>query len=292
MGRRSYWLPALAVGFVALAALSRRKERRTIGGDWPVNLAHRGASRRYPENTLESFRAALADGAGGLETDARLTRDGHVVLIHDDTVDRTTDGSGPVREMALEELRRLDAGCRFLDGGGESFRGRGLRVPTLREIYDEFPQTPLNIEIKASSPGMEEAVYKVLWDAGAGDWTLIASYRHGVIERFRRVSGGAVATAASRREIEIFFLLHWLRLSWLLRPAYVALQVPVEHRGLRILTPRFIRDAHRIGVRVDVWTIDDPHEMRWLLDLGVDVVMTNRPAVLAAVIEERSLRPS
>ena len=289
MRRRIYWKIALA-GLALLAVIMRRGERRTIGGDWPVNLAHRGDSLRYPENTLEAFRAALDGGAGGIETDVHLTRDGYLVLIHDDVVDRTTDVSGLVREMTLEEVRRLDAGYWFVDGPGESFRGRGLRVPTLREVYEEFPGVSANVDIKEALPGIEAAVLELVRDAGAEEKTVIASKRHGVVERFRRLSGGSVATAASQREIAIFLLLHRIRLAWLLRPAYVALQVPVEYLGIQILTPRFVRDAHRIGVRVDVWTIDDPLEMRRMLDLGVDVVMTNRPATLAGVISERKAR--
>jgi glycerophosphoryl diester phosphodiesterase len=243
-----------------------------------------------PENTMEAFRAAIEDGAGGIETDAHMTRDGHVVLIHDDTVDRTTDGTGAVREMSLDELQTLDSGYWFMDETGVSHRGRGAWVPTLREVYEEFPGVPINIEIKERVPGLEEAVLGEILLAGAEERTLIASSRHGVVERFRRISASRIPTAASRWEIEVFIALHALRLTWLLRPSYIALQVPVEHRGIRIVTPRFIEAAHRLGVRVDVWTIDQPDEMRWLLGLGVDVVMTKRPAVLAEVIRDRMAR--
>ncbi len=243
-----------------------------------------------PENTMESFRAAIEDGAGGIETDAHMTRDGHVVLIHDDTVDRTTDGTGAVREVSLDELQTLDAGWQFLDDSGVSGEGRGMRVPTLPEVYREFPGVSINIDIKESLLGLEEAVLREILLAGAEDRTLIASFRHRVVERFRRISDAGIPTAASRWEIGVFMVLHTLRLTGLLRPSYVALQVPVEHRGIRIVAPRFIEAAHRLGVRVDVWTIDDPRQMRWLLDLGVDAIMTNRPAVLAKVLRDREAR--
>lgn len=275
-----------------LAILARRSKRPPVAGAWPVNLAHRGASARVPENTMEAFRAAIEDGAGGLETDAHLTCDGSVVLIHDDTVDRTTDGSGAVRALDLAEIQDLDAGYGLVDGAGDSYRGRGVRVPTLAEVYGEFPGVPINIDIKKGVPGIEEAILREIRLAGAERRTLIASFRHGVIERFRRVCEGTVPTAASRFEIEVFMVLHALRLTRLIRPSYKALQVPVKHRGVRIVTPRFIEAAHNLGVRVDVWTIDDPYEMRRLLDLGVDVVMTNRPATLASVLRDiRAFRP-
>jgi glycerophosphoryl diester phosphodiesterase len=273
----------------ALVVAFRRKEKGRPPGPWPANLAHRGASARAPENTLEAFRMAVEQGAGGLELDVHATRDGEIVVIHDATVDRTTDGSGAVADMALDELRRLDAGYRFSPDGGLTFpyRGRGLRIPTLAEVYEEFPDAPVNADIKERRAGAEEAVLRVIERAVAEARTLVASNDHAVVRRFRRASGGRIPTAASRREIAAFYLMSRSRLEALGRPAYDALQVPVEHRGIELVTPRFLRAAHSRGVRVDVWTINDPGEMRRLLDLGVDVIMTDRPGVLAGLLEER-----
>jgi glycerophosphoryl diester phosphodiesterase len=278
-------------GVTALAAYLAylRRGTRKLQDDWPVNFAHRGASARAPENTLEAFRLAVEAGAIGLELDVHVTRDGEVVVIHDPTVDRTTDGSGAVAAMTLEELGRLDAGYGFSSDGGGTFpyRGRGLRVPTLAEVYAEFPDARVNADIKEESQGAEEAVLRVIRAAGAEGRTLIASTNHPVIRRFRRVSEGRVATAASRREIAAFYFLSRLRLEALVRPLYAALQVPVEHLGFTLVTPRFIAAAHSRGVRVDVWTINEVAEMRRLLDLGVDMLMTDRPETLEDLLAER-----
>ncbi len=273
-------------GMLAAVTL-RRGEARAVRGDWPANFAHRGASARAPENTLEAFRLGVEAGAGGLELDVHMTLGGEIVVIHDPTVDRTTNGSGAVARMTLGEIQSLDAGYRFSPDGGSTYpyRGRGLRVPRLAEVYEEFPDAPVNIEIKRAQSGVEEAVLKVIREAGAVGRTLVASNRHGVVRRFRRLSGGRILTAASRREIARFYLLSRLRLERLYRPAYDALQVPPEYRGTRVVTPRFLEAAHDRGVRVDVWTINDPGEMRRLLDLGVDVIMTDRPEALAGVLE-------
>jgi glycerophosphoryl diester phosphodiesterase len=276
-------------GTTALAAVAYlRRGTRTLEDDWPVNFAHRGASARAPENTLEAFRLAVEAGASGLELDVHVTRDGEVVVIHDPTVDRTTDGSGAVSAMTLEEMRRLDAGYDFSPDGGRTFpyRGRGLTVPTLAEVYAEFPDARVNADIK-EAPGAEEAVLRVMRGAGAEGRTLIASTDHPVIRRFRRVSEGRVATAASRREIAAFYFLSRLRLEALVRPQYAALQVPVEHHGITIVTPRFVAAAHSRGVRVDVWTINEVAEMRRLLDLGVDMLMTDRPEALEDLLAKR-----
>lgn len=283
-------LVAGSLGAFVVVAL-RRGGARTLDNDWPVNFAHRGASARAPENTLEAFRLAAEDGAGGLETDVHVTRDGHVVAIHDDAVDRTTDGSGRVSKMTLAELRNLDAGYRFTPDGGATlpYRGEGARVPLLAEVLGEFPDLAVNLDIKEEQPGVEEAVLRVIEEAGAEDRTLVVSEHTPVVGRFRRLSGGRVRTGASRGESRLFYYLIGLRLERLLRPPYDALQVPVRHGDRELVTPRFLEAAHGMGVRVDVWTIDEPAEMRRLLDLGVDVVMTNRPGVLAGVLRGRGL---
>ena len=278
-------ITALLAVFVAFAL--RKRETRTPRENWPANLAHRGASALAPENTLEAFRVAVEAGAGGLELDVHMTLDKEIVVIHDVTVDRTTNGSGAVAEMTLEELRTFDAGYRFSPDGGRTYpyRGKRLRVPTLAEIYEEFPIVSVNIDIKEGQPGIEERVMEVI--RGGEERTLVVSNHHAVVRRFRKVSRGPISTGASRLEIGAFYLLSRLLLEWLARPAYEALQVPVEHEGITLVTPRFLEAAHSRGVRVDVWTINDPGEMRRLLDLGVDVLMTDDPGTLADLLEER-----
>ena len=228
-------------------------------------------------------------GAGGLELDVHVSRDGEIVVIHDPTVDRTTEGFGAVAGMTLGELRNLDARYRFSPDGGRTYpyRGRGVGIPTLAEVYEEFPAACVNIEIKEAQPGVEGAVAEIIREAGAEERTLVVSNRHGVVKRFREVSGGRVSTGASRREIRDFYLLSRLRLERLFRPPFEALQVPVDYRGISLVTPRFVKAAHARGARVDVWTINDPGEMRRLLDLGVDGVMSDLPEALADVLEER-----
>jgi glycerophosphoryl diester phosphodiesterase len=288
--RKRFLIAATAVlsgAFVAVSLLKR--ERRAALRPWPSSFAHRGASARAPENTLEAFRLAVEAGAGGLELDVRMTRDGEVVVIHDATVDRVTDGSGTVAGMTLDEVRRLDAGYGFSSDGGRTFpyRGRGVRIPTLAEVYEGFPDTCVNADIKEAQPEAEEAVLSVIREADAEGRTLVASTDHAVLRRFRKVSEGRVSTGASRREIAAYYVLSRLHLEALVSPAYEALQVPVEHRGIKLVTPRFVRAAHSRGARVDVWTINDAAEMSRLLDLGVDVIMTDRPELLESLLRKR-----
>jgi glycerophosphoryl diester phosphodiesterase len=290
MGRRWFVLAVLVAlgGFVA--ATLRRREPRTFRGDWPVNFAHRGDSTRAPEHTLEAFRKAIEAGAGGLELDVHLTRDGQVVVIHDATVDRTTGGSGALATTTMGALREMDAGYGFsLDEGlTYPYRGKGLGVPTLAEVLEEFPDVAINIDIKEIQHGDEAVVLQVLRKAGAQARALVVSKYHADVKRVREISGASVATGASRREVGVFYLLSRLRLEGLLTPDYDALQVPVHYGGLALVTRRFVEAAHSRGVRVDAWTVNDPDEMHRLLDLGVDVVMTDLPGTLAGVLAERS----
>lgn len=290
--RRKWTLLALLVSSLCILviAASRRKSSRasaeqTPAGKKPIVFAHRGASADFPENTLAAFGAGLAEGASHLEMDVHMTRDGHVLVIHDGSVARTTDGSGFVRDMTLAELQSLDAGGRFsADGSTRPFRGRGIHMPALGEVFREFSEARVNLEIKEARAGIEEAVLREIEAAGAEERTLVAAEKHAVLRRFRKLAGEKVATAASRREIRAFLLLSWLGLEGLARPSYVALQVPTQYRGVPIVTRRFLAAARRRGVRVDVWTINDPEEMRRLLDLGVGGIMSDRPGVLVRVL--------
>jgi glycerophosphoryl diester phosphodiesterase len=293
MSRRHFVLISLAGLACFVALILRKGRRRSIRGEWPVNLAHRGASDMAPENTIEAFRLAVEAGAGGLELDVHMTRDGHIVVIHDATVARTTSGSGAVSEMTLHELRKLDAGHNFRPDGGPTrpYRGRGVRVPTLGEVLEEYPGVAVNIDIKAGTPGIEETVFGVLREANALRRAIVVSTPHSTVKRFRKVSGGHVSTGGSKWEIGLFYVLSRLRLERLVRPAYDALQVPLRHRGILVVTPRFVRAAHARGVRVDAWTINDADEMRRLLGLGVDVIMTDRPGTLAEVLDRSGSDP-
>jgi glycerophosphoryl diester phosphodiesterase len=293
LGAGVFALGLVAGGAGALVAgrLARRggAVRAPTPMGWPVNFAHRGGRKVVPENTIEGFREAVALGPVVLELDVQTSADGHVVVIHDDLVDRTTDGTGPVGRMTLAELQALDAGYRFTPDEGTTFpwRGRGVRIPTLEAVYREFPDRPVNIELKSDRPGTEQAVWRVIEAAGAQARTLVVADSGAAIERFRAVSAGTVATGASKGEFAAFRLLGLLRLSRLYDTPFQAIQPPDTYKGVRVVTPGLVRDAHRRGLRIDVWTVDEEDDMRRLLDWGVDGIMTDRPDVLAGVLEGR-----
>lgn len=251
----------------------------------PVNIAHRGGKFIAPENTIVGFQEGFWAGADVLEFDVHLTADGHLVVIHDDEVDRTTDGTGLVRETTLQEIKQFDAGYEFTDDGGETYpyRGHGITVPTLEEVYQAFPEAPVNVEIKEDQPGIEQALWQAIEEAEAADRTLVVARKMSVINRFREVCGARVATGSSIREIGAFILWSHLFPGWSLRTSYQALRVPKE-----IVTPVFVQAAHRSGLRVDVWIVNTEWHMRRLLSYGVDGIMTDHPDVLNRGLEGRA----
>ena len=254
----------------------------------PMLVAHRGGSRLAPENTLAAFRQARDRWrADMLEMDVRLTRDGELIVIHDPSVDRTTDGTGLVCELTLAEIRALDAGYRFTDlSGGHSFRGRGVRVPTLEEVLVELTDVWINVECK--EPPAAGPLAEVVARHGAEDRVLIAAES----ERSRRGAAGYPGPwGVSRRQGLLFFALHRLPGGSPYTPSADILQVPERWKGLRVVTPRFVREAHRLNIPVQVWTVDEEADMRRLLDWGVDGIQTDRPDVLARVLTERIGRP-
>jgi len=268
--------------------------RAFLQGPLPIAFAHRGGAKLWPENTMLSFEKAAGLGYRYLETDVHLTKDGVLVTVHDTTVDRTTDGSGLVRALPLAELKRLDAGYRFSPDGGRTypFRGRDVTIPTLAEVVEAFPHVFLNIDLKQHDAALIEAMASFVEERGLHDRLLIASFEDGIIQAFRRRTEGRVATAAAAWETRRFWLASRLGLTKLIRPAYDALQVPPRMGRLTVVDRRLLASAHRRGLQVHVWDVDEPAEMRRLLALGVDGIMSDRPDLLLEALAEYVAGPA
>lgn len=256
----------------------------------PVVFGHRGAAGERPENTLESFRHGAASGAAALESDLHLTADGEVVLMHDPLVDRTTNGKGPVAGFDLRHLRALDAGYRFTADGGQTFpfRGQGLRVPTLAQFLGAFPDMPVNFEIKDRNRALVEKTVDLIAAAGRDDGILLTAEDNVTMRMLRGYAaktGSRVALGASKAEAMRF--LASVHLGAAPPPGVMALQVPRAFRALGhtvpVVTPAFIGHAHKHGIKVHAWTINDPAEMVELRRLGVDGIFTDFPASAARV---------
>lgn len=258
-----------------------------------LNYAHQGGAREGPSSTLAGMRTALAAGADALELDVHCTVDGELVVCHDETVDRTTEGSGRISEMTLADVQRLDNAYWWRPGelvdhevGPWPLRGRAAadadyRIPTLRAVLEAFPGVFLNLDIKEAT-GYEGLLAEVLREHGRTDDVIVASFHDIATERFAAVAPEIGTSAGTNATAEFFFAVRDGKPPP--TRGHVALQVPPTYGDTVIVEERFVAAAHEAGVAVHVWTIDEPDEMRRLIGLGVDAIITDRPSVLAEVL--------
>lgn len=260
------------------------------GGEITV-VGHRGAAGAVPENTVPGLEHAREVGVDAVEVDLQATADGRLVLLHDATVDRTTDGSGPVEAMTLEETRRLDAGHGFTPDRGRSFpfRGEGVAIPTLDEAMEAAGDLPVVLEAKSA----RSARLLCDWlDANRrdADRVMVAGpglSAAGVVEEAGR---RARWRCASEGELRPYVLLGKIGLGGPFAPDVDALLVPERRRLVKIVTRRLVPRAHRDGLGVHVWTVNRADRMRRLLDLGVDGLLSDVPARVRRVVDERAAR--
>jgi len=281
----------LAVVYLAGAAFGEPRAARPYYAEFLADRvhvhAHQGGDHLWPGNTMLAFENAVALGVDVLELDTHVTADGVVVVIHDDTVDRTTDGSGAVAAMTLEELRDLDAAYRWRPPGGADgvfpHRGEGHVVPTLAEVLEAFPTVGVNIDMKALEPRVPQLTCDVVRAAGRSDSVMVASFHDANLATFRQACP-EVATSAGPGEVRDFYAFNLAFLGRWTLPAADAFQVPVRQGSIEVVTPRMVRGLRERNVRLDVWTINDEAEMRRLLDLGVSGIITDRPDLALALL--------
>lgn len=235
----------------------------------PIAFAHRGGAGDWPENTMPAFEHAVALGYRYVETDVHVTADGVLVAFHDERLDRVTDRTGLIRELPWSEVAeaRVD--------GREP-------IPLLADILGTWPHLRVNIDPKHDSA--VEALADVLVRTDAVGRVCVGAFSDRRIERLRSMLGPALCTGMGPAAIA---RLRAASYGWPDHPAEDCAQVPVRKGRIPIVDDRFVRTAHRLGVQVHVWTIDDPVEMGRLLDLGVDGIMTDRPGILKDVLERR-----
>lgn len=254
----------------------------------PLVIAHQGGDGIWPGDTMYAFEKAVEIGADVLEMDAHITKDGHIVLMHDETVDDTTDGTGLIEEMALDDLKQLDAAYEWSNDGGQTFpyRGQGIQVPTLDELFQKFPQMRYVIEIKLTKNPIDQPLCDLIRQHGMQDKVVVASFHDEAMQNFRATCP-EVATSASRGEVTKFVILGKVFLSGLVRPEYQSIQPPFdpeESYNIPIMTKRFIREAHAKNVRVEPWTVNDPELMKQYIEWGVDGIITDRPDLLVEIL--------
>ena len=315
-------LLALLASVVPASAADTRLVDRSIVVDNPwlerrvLNIAHRGGADELPENTLYAFSESMRLGVDMLESDIYRTADGEIVVNHDATVDRTTNGSGAIADMTLAELQSLDAAHWYVPGRGTpkdavpddyEFRGmatgevplteeleeagyapQDFRIPTLREVLERFPDVPINIELKTgppADPSMARDLADLLAELGRTDDVVVASFQDQVLHEFKLYAPD-VHTAPALGETAVLKGTSMAVVPGTPHPLHRVYQVPIAFSGVTVVDADFVADAHANGMAVHVWTVDDEEEMRYLIDIGVDGIMTDRPSLLESVIQD------
>lgn len=261
--------------------MSTRRPPPVFAADRRLVFAHRGGARLAPENTLPAIANGLALGADGLEIDVQLSADGVPVVIHDRTLDRTTDRSGPVQALTADELARVDAGFHFTVGEAHPFRGQGIGVPTLEAVLRLHPDTRLIVEMKGGEPELARAVAASLKRAGAVERACVGSFYQRSIDTLR-AEHPEIVTSASQEEARWTLHRSWVRWPWTRERPYAAFQVPERAGRLRVVSPGFVRHVHREGQVLQVWVVNERSAVLRLLDWGVDGIISDVPDVAVA----------
>jgi glycerophosphoryl diester phosphodiesterase len=243
----------------------------------PLILAHRGARRQAPENTMAAFRLAAEMGADGVELDVQLSKDGEAVVIHDFNVDRTTNGSGPVKDLTLVELQRLDAGSWY------SAEYATQRIPTLAQVLQEFgPRLILNIELKKAIPhanGLEAEVVRLIEDTNLTSRVIISSFNPLALWRVRRLNPNMSTGLLYEPDQPIYLRGRWLQ---------PLVQPQALHPRWDMINEQFVTRSHQHGLAVRPWTCNEPDAMRRLIDWHADAIITDCPDLLYDLLNSRS----
>jgi glycerophosphoryl diester phosphodiesterase len=285
-------LAVLFLAFIASVIVNPRASSHPYyeGAERPLVIAHQGGDGIWPGDTMYAFEKAVEIGADVLEMDAHITKDGHIVLMHDETLDDTTDGTGLIDAMTLEELKQLDAAHDWSDDGGQTYpyRGSGIQVPTLDELFQKFPHMRYVIEIKLTDNPIDRALCDLIREYNMQDKVLIASFHDDAMQTFRKTCP-EVATSASRGEVTRLVLLGKMLLSGFVVPQYQSVQPPFdpqESLNIPIMTERFIREAHAKNIAVEPWTVNDPELMKQYIEWGVDGIITDRPDLMVEILNK------
>lgn len=299
MGKKTkIGLTAVAVGAAAWAGSKAfmnplsRPDKEVLNYDQPVILAHRGGAGIAPENTMAAFTKSAELGVHGFEIDIRLTDDEEIIVFHDEYLDRTTDGAGKVADMTLEKLRSFELGYHFTDlEGQQSYRGKGERVVTLRELLDKFPQMHINIDMKDSPETYEGSLlpsklWRLIESLNVQDRVVVTSFYDEQIDRFNLYAQNRIALGAGENEVKKAYSAFTSQFGHLYQPRADVFQIPVKSSLFRLDSPRFIAFLESRNVPVHYWTIDEADVMRTLITAGAKGIITDRPDIAVEVLAE------
>ncbi len=248
-------------------------------------IAHRGGADEAPENTLYAFENAVSISPEViLEFDIHFTKDKQIVVLHDSAIDRTTNGTGLVRDLTLDELRKLDAGYNFQDINGEyPFRGKGIQIPTIIEVFDRYPETRMIIEVKPKDRELGKELYDLVKKYDRLDRTIFGSSHSHVVRYLRTLDKNILTTAAEDDVLRTLMLIN-ARLAGIDSMDADAYCIPETHSGIQVLTPVLLSELNRRHKKAYIWTINEMEDMTRLIEAGVHGIITDRPKALSSLL--------
>lgn len=258
----------------------------------PLVIAHGDASSNglFPGNTLLYLHKMVELGVDALEIDVNLSADGHLVLMHDSQLERTTDGRGAVADMTLQQLRQLNMGYNWSkDGETYPYRENPLRIATIDEAFAALPDTPMIVELKNNDRRAAQALCESLRRSEKRDQVIVSSFHQGVINEFRRLCP-EVATGAATRDAMLFFAAQLLHAERLLRPDYQSMQLPMHYYGIPVFSRRLMRAVRKLNLHVSAWTVNTREDMQHYIALGLDGLVTDRPDKLMSLLDRAGRR--
>ncbi|HWK24522.1 MAG TPA: glycerophosphodiester phosphodiesterase [Ureibacillus sp.] len=278
-------------GSKAIIKPQKREDKEVLCYDRPIILAHRGGSRLAPEHTMLAFEKANSLGVDGFEIDIRLTKDEEIVVFHDETVDRTSDGTGSIKDFTLNELKELNFGYHFEDlEGNFPYRDEKIEIVSLRELLELFPNTYINIDIKDHPDTYEGSLmpsklWRLIEEFEAHNQVVITSFYSEQVDRFNLYAQNRVALGAGEHDIRKAFTAFTSQFGHLYHPKVDVFQLPPKHGVVSLDSPRFIAFLAKLNIPVHYWTIDDEETMRSLIENGAKGIVTDRPDIAVSVIQ-------
>lgn len=291
MGKKTKLALAIAAASAAAWAGSKafmkpqKREGKEVLQKAPVVLAHRGGAKLAPEHTMIAFEKAFELGVDGFEIDIRLTKDEEIVAFHDETIDRTSDGLGAVKDFTLEELKNFNFGYHFKDENGHHpYRDQKAEIVTLKELFEKFPKMYINIDIKDSPETYEGSLmpsklWRIIEEYKAEDRVVVTSFYSEQVDRFNLYAQNRVALGAGETDVRKAFAAYTSQFGHLYHPKVDVFQLPTKHGRFSLDSPKFISFLNNLNIPVHYWVIDDEEQMGKLLDNGAKGIITDRPDI-------------
>ncbi|GGG20866.1 glycerophosphoryl diester phosphodiesterase [Lysinibacillus alkalisoli] len=279
-------------GTKAIAKPQQRVGKAVVQNKKPLVFAHRGGAHLAPENTLQAFENAVNLGVDGLELDIRLTKDEEILVFHDASVDRTTNGVGLVADLTLDEIKAFKHGYNFEDlEGNHSFRDKQVDAITLREVFEKFPEQIINIDIKDAPDTYEGSLipsklWRLIEETDVQDRVIVTSFYNEQIERFNLYAQDRVALGASETEVRKAVTAFTSQFGHLYNPSADVFQVPAKSGVVSLDSPKFIHFLHNLNVPVHFWDVNDLVTMNRLIRIGAKGIVTDRPDIAQVLFEQ------